>query len=172
MWPFDQFIKEWPAIMTAPTIFGFLILAAFAIAFGVVHLFSKREKDALKAENSLKTARVEQLKEETEQMSKRISELEKTPEPSAFNHARYGSTLVKAALFEIEEKKTTRFQGIPAEWTPEQIAKFAAFTGLRDAGAVKIETYGMPPQQTVVTSTNTASDMSGFVRRHEPKPKE
>ena len=169
MWPFDQFIKEWPAIMAAPTIYGFFVFAAFAIAFGIVRVFSKREKNILKADNNLKDARIGQLKEETERMAKKIAELENMPEPPAFNHALYGSTLVKATLFEIEEKKTTRFSGPPSDWTPEQINKFAAFDRLKDAGAVNIKIYGSPMQNTVVTSTATASDMSGFVRRNDPK---
>ena len=165
MWPFDQFIKEWPAIVAAPTIYGFLVLAAFAIAFAVVNIFNKREKDILKADNALKDAINKQLKEETERMSKEITSLKKTPDPPAFNHAVYAGPNVFQTLVEIEEKKTTRFTGPPSAWSPAQINKFAEFDRLRDAGAVKIQIYGMPQQHTVVTSTASASEMIAFANK-------
>lgn len=166
MWPFKQIAEEWASIATAPTTYVLTALAIGIIAFGVSWLWHRRQIANANGSAKVHEATIGFLRAEADRMSKEITDLKKSPQPSEYNHALYGSPKVQEALLEIEEKKTMRFSGKPADWTPAQIEKFAALTRLQDAGAVDItRLYGVAStlKDTVVTSTASATAMVAIV---------
>lgn len=171
----ERLFGEWSVIADAPYTHWLLFLAVLLAAVGGASLWYRkqladaaREVAATKAEKALAEAVGKQLKEESANLSTELTALKQSPAPSAFNQIAHSSTAVLNTLFEIEEKKTTRFMGSTlADFSPEQLNKFAQFSRLRDAGAVHI--HGASQGSTVVTSTSTASEMVTFIKLEDIK---
>lgn len=160
MWPFDRFVSEWPVISAAPTIFFFLAIAIFGVAFGIAHLWTRREMNALKAEmNALRVnekvqeTRIGDLKDENKSLAAALEKQGSAPAAVV-----YGNTSVQAAFLEISQPgQLIKFYGVPADWDDQGLDKFARFMRLKEAGLAKIE-QTTQPNTTVISGTSAAFD--------------
>lgn len=161
---------EWAVISGAPISFVLSVLAVGAVIALVLREWHKREKDALRAENTLKGLRIDGLKEETDRQAKKIAELQNVPSLSPAARMGFTSTVTQEAVMEVVRTHSLKFYGGPETWTPEQLNQFAPLIRAEELGAARIDRVTRPSSSTVVATVN-AAELEKVLNWHKDKEK-